>query len=355
MDWGPEYPVEQADASFLGEGDGDHASYFVSTAGDVNADGYDDMLVAAPHNSEAAYMAGQVYLILGKPDADWGLNHSLSQADASFLGEFAQDRAGRSAAGVGDVNGDGFADWLIGSILNDEGGSDAGQAYLILGRAAADWGADVPLSQADASFVGEAAEDELGRRVAGAGDVNGDSLDDLIIAASRHDEAGVDSGEAYLLLGRAAADWGSGYPMAQANASFLGENALDQAGRRVSSAGDFNDDGYGDLIVGAPHCSRSGDAAGCAYLVFGRAVVDWEQSYPLEDDDVIYVGEEALDVAGYDVASAGDVDGDGKDDFLVGAYGGRLDKALDDLEPVDGWSMGSASAGRGYVIFSHAG
>jgi hypothetical protein len=322
-DWGQDVPLRQADASFLGENQMDFAGYYVATAGDVNADGYDDFLIAAPQNDWNGVDSGKVYLILGRETADWGMNFPLSHADASFVGENTDDRAGRAEVGAGDVNGDGFDDFLIGALFSDDGGTDAGETYLILGRQAVDWGKNYILDGADASFVGEAAGDEVGRRVAFAGDVNQDGLDDILVAGSRNDETDEDAGKAYLILGRADVDWGLDYSLSQADVSFLGESLRDQAGRRVSEAGDINHDGYADFLIGAPHNSRGGRNAGTAYLIYGRPDGDWLPSYSLTDADRIYVGKAGIGMAGYEVAGLGDMDGDGIDDFAIGAYGGR--------------------------------
>ncbi len=176
----------------------------------MNGDGLDDFLVTSPQNDSAGMDSGQVYLVLGRSQAGWGTNYPLAQADASFVGEVEGDRAGRSATGVGDVNGDGFDDLLIGSITSEDGGLGAGESWLILGRAVADWGMHYSLSQADASFLGETADDESGRRVAWAGDVNGDGLDDMIIGASRNEQAGAEAGKTYLILGQAGGRMGHG-------------------------------------------------------------------------------------------------------------------------------------------------
>jgi uncharacterized repeat protein (TIGR01451 family) len=276
---------------------------------------------------------GKIYLILGRAAADWGSDFDLAQADASFLGEEAEDRIGRAVSGVGDVNGDGYDDFLIGSISSDYGGWDAGQNYLFLGRAAPGdpgydpsrpwWGTNHSVIGADASFVGEEEGDEEGRRVAWAGDVNGDGYDDFIIGAARNSTAGHWAGIAHLVLGRPEADWGLRYSLSLADASFIGEAQDDQAGRRLSGAGDVNNDGYDDFVIGAPHNTRGGPLAGAAYLIYGRPTVDWGSYYPLGQADVIYVGMPEIGVAGYDQGWLGDFDSDGIDDFIIAAYGGR--------------------------------
>jgi uncharacterized repeat protein (TIGR01451 family) len=269
---------------------------------------------------------GKTYLFLGRQAADWGLDFPVAQADATFVGEAPQDRLGRSAVGVGDVNNDGYGDFVVGSISSDAAGVNAGQNYLFLGRDSNGpdwWGHDYSVLGADASFLGEAAGDEAGRRVAYAGDVNGDGYSDFLIGAALNDHTARDAGSGYLILGRAAADWGTGYSLSQADASFPGEFRFDQAGRRLNGAGDVNGDGLSDFLIGAPHFERDGFAVGAAYLIYGRAAADWGMYYPLEQADVRYVGKADVGVAGYDVAWLNDFDGDGLDDMLIAAFGGR--------------------------------
>jgi hypothetical protein len=189
------------------------------------------------------------------------------------------------------------------------------------------WDHNFSAAQADASFTGEAAGDESGLRVAAAGDVNGDGLDDMLMQAALNDYVATEAGISYLVVGRQAADWGLRYSLAAADASFVGENELDRSGRRVSSAGDVNQDGYDDFLIGAPHDKEGneyqGIIAGKAYLIYGRPVVDWGLHFPLSLADVIHIGKPDVGVAGYDVAWLKDFNGDGIDDYLIGAYGGR--------------------------------
>ncbi|MBN1667388.1 MAG: FG-GAP repeat protein [Anaerolineales bacterium] len=327
IDWGIDYPVEQADASFLGEYELDFASYYVSTVGDVNGDGFDDFLVTSPQSYDAGEDRGKIYLFLGRAQADWGTDFPLSQADASFIGEYPGDRAGRSATGVGDVNGDGYDDFIIGAMSSND---IAGAVYLILGRAQADWGQRFSLANADASFIGETTGDEVGRRASWAGDVNGDGYDDILIGAPKNDQVNLDAGKAYIILGRPEADWGLNYSLALADAIFLGEARSDLAGRRLNTVGDVNQDGYADFVIGAPHSKRGGPRSGTAYLIFGKPEADWGRAYPLSLADAIYIGKEDVGSAGYDMGPIGDFNGDGIDDFLIGAFGGRADIAPGD-------------------------
>ena len=166
--------------------------------GDVNCDGYDDILIGAHGNEDSGMYAGQTYLIFGKATG-WAKDTNLSASDASFLGEDADDYSGTSVAGAGDVNRDGYDDILIGACYDDNGSNNAGQTYLILGKASG-WSMDTSLSASDASFWGEDELDYSGRSVAGAGDVNGDGHDDILIGADGNSEGGSFVGQTYLIF-----------------------------------------------------------------------------------------------------------------------------------------------------------
>jgi hypothetical protein len=318
--WGVDFDLSNADASFWGEDAGDYSGFSVASAGDVNGDGLDDFLIGAYRDEDGGSLAGQTYLILGRAAANWGMDFDLSSADASFWGEDVGDLSGYSVASAGDVNGDGLDDFLIGAPTDDDGGNPwAGQTYLILGRAAANWGMDFDLSNADASFWGEDANDESGQSVAYAGDVNGDGLDDFLIGAYRDEDGGNYAGQTYLILGRAAANWGMDFDLSNADASFWGEDAGDYSGFSVASAGDVNGDGRDDFLIGGYGDDDGGSTAGQTYLILGRAAADWGMDFDLSNADASFWGEDADDESGRSVASAGDVNGDGRDDFLIGA------------------------------------
>jgi len=320
--YNPNTSLSDANASFIGENDDDYSGCSVAGAGDVNGDGYDDFLISAYGYNAVwdLYDEGKTYLILGDATTSWGMDFDLANADASFIGESTSDCSGWSVSGAGDVNGDGYDDFLIGAPYYDViGQSDEGKTYLILGRQAADWGNDVNLANADASFIGENDSDWSGWSVAGAGDVNGDGYDDFLIGAPQHDAIEPsDEGKTYLILGRQAADWGNDVNLANAYASFTGENAGDWSGTSVAGAGDVNSDGYGDFLIGAPGNSEGGNSAGQTYLILGKAS-GWAKDSSLSGADASFIGENAYDASGRSVAGAGDVNGDGYNDFLIGA------------------------------------
>ncbi|MEM2870354.1 MAG: hypothetical protein QW379_08060 [Thermoplasmata archaeon] len=309
--------LSRAHASFRGESSYDYSGVSVAIAGDVNGDGYDDILISAPNNDDGGTNAGQTYLIFGKASG-WAMDISLSSAVASFWGENSFDYSGRSVAGAGDVNGDGYDDILIGAPSNDEGGGNAGQTYLIFGRASG-WSMDMKLSSANASFWGEASDDNSGFSVAGAGDVNGDGYDDILIGAPDDEDGGSYAGQTYLIFGKASG-WAMDTKLSSASASFWGENSYDYSGYSVAGAGDVNGDGYDDILIGAYGNDDRGSTAGQTYLILGKAS-GWAMDTKLSSASASFCGEDSDDDSGLSIGGGGDVNADGYDDILIGAYG----------------------------------
>lgn len=323
--------LDEANVSLMGESVRDASGAAVSYAGDVNGDGYDDVLVGAWSNDEGGTDAGKAYLIFGKP-GKWSKTLKLGQADASFIGEKPYDEAGRNLGYVGDVNKDGFDDFIIGASGNDERGDKTGQTYLILGKATG-WAKNVPLYYADASFLGQKPYDRAG--VASyAGDVNGDGYDDFIIAGWSSDTGGIDSGQVYLIFGKPTG-WEMDTSLDFADATFLGEKERDEAGKAITWAGDVNGDGYDDILIGSPSNSDYKDFSGKTYLIFGRSK-GWRWHVNLRYADASFMGEDSDDASGSALCGLGDVNGDGYGDFLIGA-----------------WSNNSAGfdAGKAYLFF----
>ncbi len=145
-------------------------------------------------------------------------------------------------------------------MRNDDGGSNAGKVYLLLGSTlAASTASTIDLSQADFAFIGENSYDHAGTSVNVGGDVDGDGLDDIVVGAYNNSDGGSKAGKVYLLLGSTlAASTASTIDLSQADFAFIGENISDLAGNSVSTAGDVDGDGRDYLLVGA----RSNDDGG---------------------------------------------------------------------------------------------
>lgn len=233
----------------------------------------------------------------------------LSSRGTTFWGDAVGLQAGSAVAGVGDVDADGYADLLVGAPSLGAGTAGVGAAYLVLGSSAP---ASTSLSAADATFSDEAAAYSAGTSVAGAGDVDGDGYDDMLIGADanrRIDGAGA----AYLILGSAAP---SSTSLATAAAKFAGIAELDGAGHSVAGAGDVDDDGYDDMLVGAAGRGTGDESYSETYLILGSGD---PSSMSLAEADAAYATPTQM-FPSIDVAGAGDVDADGHDDLLIGTF-----------------------------------
>ena len=165
------------------------SGWSVSSAGDVNGDGFDDLIIGAPTVAPNGIPnAGQSYVVFGS-NSGFGAGLDLSTLDGSngfAINGIANYFSGRSVSSAGDVNGDGFDDLIIGATAADPNGIGSGQSYVVFGRNSG-LDASFNLSTLDGSngfaINGIAAFDNSGRSVSSAGDVNGDGFDDLIIGA----------------------------------------------------------------------------------------------------------------------------------------------------------------------------
>lgn len=289
----------------------------VANAGDLTGDGAGDLLVAA-------YLGNRVCVVPAPIPAGPQLLDSL--AVTCFTGEGEYDYAGYGMAAVGDTNGDGAGDLLVGSIGNSDGGANAGRAYLLTGPFVP---GSMSLGEAAATWQGETGGDYAGVALAAAGDVTGDGQRDFLVGASGYDAGGTAGGRAYLLPGPLEA---GSWALADAETTFTGlvpESGTpppphgafgvgDFVGDALLGPGDLDGDGVEDLVL-----SASGDATLGANT--GRAVVfrgPISAGHRLVSDaDLVVTGLSAGSYAGSPVVGPGDLDGDGRADLLISADG----------------------------------
>jgi uncharacterized repeat protein (TIGR01451 family) len=286
-------------ASYAWSAESDQANaemFAVSTAGDVNGDGYADVVVGAYYYDNGENNEGTAWVYHGS-------SSGLSTApDWSAESDQAGATVGWSVATAGDVNGDGYSDVLLGAPTYDNGQNDEGRASVYLGSPAG-------LSEVEGwTAEGNQADAYLGISVSTAGDVNGDGYADVIIGASEYDGGQENEGAAYVFHGSfaglsATADW-----IAE------GDQAGALFGSSVATAGDVNADGYSDAIVGAYYYSGPQYREGRAFVFHGSAgglstTPDWFAE-----------SDQAESLLGFSVSTAGDVNGDGYSDVIVGAH-----------------------------------
>ena len=307
----------------------DRSGSSVSSAGDVNGDGFDDLIIGASRDDPNGSYSGASFVVFGKTDGTAVELSDIENGIGGFVinGVSVNDFSGSSVSYAGDVNGDGFDDLIIGAYGDDPNGGDSGASFVVFGKTD---GTAVELSDLEAGnggFVinGVSAGDRSGVSVSTAGDVNGDGLDDLIVGALRDDPNGSNSGASFVVFGKTNGTAVELSDIENGTGGFVinGVSANDVSGRSVSTAGDVNGDGFDDLIVGAPFDYPNGDYSGASFVVFGKTDGTAVELSAVEAGTGGFVinGVSANDSSGLSVSSTGDVNGDGFDDLIVGAYG----------------------------------
>jgi hypothetical protein len=293
---------------FGGRSKGEHVGAAVGAAGDVNGDGSPDLLVSAWHwerEPEYELFDGAVLLFYGNDAGTCNLGtEPVWVFEDWFFAQGGQVSAqlGYSVGTAGDVNGDGWDDAIIGAPGYD------GEESTNLGAAFVFYGSDSGLAaEPDWAFYGDQEGGWFGTSVSTAGDVNGDGFDDVVIGAPRYDDRWTDEGAAFVFFGSEAGlrddgkyDWVG-----------FGRQGGVLFGTSVSTAGDLNDDGWDDIIVGAPNYNKNGE--GAAFVFFGSdqslgKVAGWRVT-----------GGKADTQFGYSVSPTGDVLGDGSEGIVAGA------------------------------------
>jgi hypothetical protein len=297
-------------------GQEDHDQFGISIAGDMdlNGDGFADIAIGARFSDLGASNAGAVFIYFG--------GKSLSSEPSLILtGEVADDWFGQSVSSAGDVNGDGYDDLIVGAPFNDDVGNAAGKAYIFFGGSNMNDQPDVELLGAATNHA------HFGWSVSGACDVNGDGFDDVIVGARMHGTGPFQAtGRAYIFHG--------GSPMNNTPDLIIdGEFPHDWFGESVSGAGDINGNGYDDVIVGAHFADPNGSASGKAYVFFGGPNMSATPGFT-------FAGPHADAQLGFSVSSAGDVNGNGFADVVVGAHFAN--------------NGADSAAGKAYVIFGNS-
>lgn len=284
--------ISSNDSDAIFQGSGAEHTRSISLSGDINGDGYDDLIIGNQ---------GRVRIVLGKPDITGTVN---VQTDADIV---INNVAGEAATHAGDVDGDGLCDLIIdGSSPSGEGG-----AYLFFGHPS--WPSILDAADADCHLQATDYDYRVGAGIAGPGDINGDGYDDLLIGARAMSSSY--KGKVYIVYGQKV--WPSNMLISDADVVVLAANNGDYFGETVSTAGDLNADGYTDILLGAWHSDINGDYSGEAYLIYGRSNLSSTLSMP-SDADNNWEGAQWVRL-GRSTTSFGDIDRDGHDDIAISA------------------------------------
>ena len=312
---GARYPIVidplATSVTWTATGDREGASFGTSVAGagDVNGDGYADVIVGAPsYTSDPVNQSGEgaVFVFYGSPSGlsatpDWMVESN--QADAAF---------GTSVSTAGDVNGDGFDDVIVGAPGFSNGQDNEGAAFVYYGSATG-----LSPSQNKVVMSNQSASN-FGWSVATAGDVDGDGYSEVIVGAPDYDNGQENEGAVFVYRGSAAGldttlKWTA--ELDQANAVF---------GTSVATAGDVNGDGYADVIIGAPGYTNDHSKEGAAFVYHGSkenglSTVPSSPAGPIPNPDWRVESDQENAGLGWSVATAGDVNKDGYAEVIVGA------------------------------------
>ncbi len=325
--------ADDADTILYGEDSNHSAGNAIARGGDLNGDGVDDIVIAAyKYDSESASDAGKVYVAFGPISAG---ERNVATADLTLEGDGTSgndDRAGTSVGAGGDLDGDGVADLLIGAIRYPLARpKNRGAVYALFGPLETD--ALSLVSDYDLRLVGENQFDRIGTGVIGDADLDGDGEVELALGTNGYDAGGDNAGGVYIVRGALAAS-GSDFNVGLADVTLYGEAANDAIGADLATVPDTDGDGLPELLIGNKEYDDDtlGAAVGCVYLV--SAPSDGETV--ITDQATAVVGEASQDHAGTAVGSAGDMDGDGYGDLLVGAPGN---------------DESSGDAGKAYLVF----
>jgi len=291
----------------------------VSTAGDINGDGLSDLVIGAP---SANWNTGAVYVIYGDKTrkSDVNLSEELDPQEGFVVYGTSPEKLGSAVNCAGDVNGDGISDIIIGApYANDQSGS----AYVIYGKKAGHNNMETSSLKQEEGFRlnGVSPYSQFGKAVSGAGDVNGDGIDDIIIGVPLAENR---AGKAYVVFGKKEArenmyfgdeqmDLNEGFTVTGLEYSSLGTS--------VSKGGDPNGDGIDDIVIGSP---KAGGNQGAAYVIFGRKDGGLKNiNLMLEDlspERGFTISGKSMNYLGTAVGQGGDFNGDRIDDVLVGSF-----------------------------------
>lgn len=305
--------------------DGDRFGSSVAEIGDMNLDGALDIAVGAPLDDDGGTDRGAVWILFLTDSGSVIVAQKISATAGNFPGILDDnDQFGFAVTNIGDLNSDGITDLAVGAPLDDDGGTDRGAIWILLMNTDGTVGQSQKISSTTGGFNGTLSNNDFfGSAIADIGDLNADGLSDIAVGARGDDEGGTDRGAVWLITRNADNTVKGEFKIADASGNFNGGLADgDHFGHSLANLSDINGDGINDMVVGASGDDDGGTNRGAMWILFmerdGHIVAkskisSTQGSLPavLSDNDEF----------GNAVASIGNFDSRGTNDFIAGARG----------------------------------
>lgn len=333
-----EFNTGDAHTRWLGAETGDLLGHTLGPAGDLNADGVDDLVIAGYHAADDGILQGRVYAIDGANlSAGTG---SINGANWTIGGSRDSEIMGHGLDTAGDADGDGHSDLVMGACCGAPAGR--GRVWIVSGHLMS--GTRLDLETHTPRWDGESDDDQAGFKVSHLGDVDGDGLHDVAVGARLNGQGAENGGKVYVLTGASmvGVELGS---LADADAAIVGTSIGGELGYDLGPMGDLDDDGLDELLVGAHQSERSAVRAGEGLVFLGSQLGGTHND---TDAHIRIVTNQANHLLGVSIEGDMDLDGDGKPDLAVGASG--LAPPTSETGP---GPEGMNSPGNVYLFWSH--
>ncbi len=318
--------VSADEGGFSGDLDSnDRFGSAVANIGDLENDGVIDLAAGAPFDDDGGDNRGAVWILFMNSNGSVDISQKISSNTGAFGGGLDDDdRFGASVAGIGDLNGDGFADITVGAPYDDDGGDDRGAVWVLFLNADGTVQTRQKISDQQGNFNDELKDNDLfGSAIASIGDLDGDGISDLAVGAPQANDDGTRKGAIWILFMNIDGTVRSSQKISDSDGDFKGNlSSEDQFGASIAGIGDLNGDGIRDLVAGATGHNSGGVDRGAIWVLFMRAngkVSDERKIAPDEGGSESDLDDN--DGFGSALAGIGDLDSNGVNDLAVGAPG----------------------------------
>ncbi len=324
LDVKSEQAISESAGNFNGTlNGGDAFGSAVALIGDLEADGVVDIAVGAPLDDDDGTDRGAVWVLFMNTDGTIDLEVKISSAEGGFGGTLDDDdRFGSAITGIGDLNADGTLDLAVGAPRDDDDGEDRGAVWILFMNMDGSVQSEQKISSADGGFSGSLDDgDRFGSALAAIDDLDGDGVTDLAVGAPFDDDGDTDTGAVWILFMNTDGTVKAHQKISDTTGSFGGQLETDDGfGSALANASDLSVDGNTDLVVGSPGDDDGGTNTGAAWVLFldtdGTVITEQKISATQTDIDLPLSSNDRLGAA---IANAGDLDGDGNADLVIGA------------------------------------